>query len=199
MFFGWQTWFFVPNFPSLWYLQIHRPPWHFLYRKCGIFTAQPDSGDFGMPKTLGRTKATEDVSTPSSCFVDLPWRIQRRSFGPKDWQHEPNAWNPPGKLAETTKRPKLNCCFQQQQGQGTKCECPKIPVRVVFFQKKKKPTFFPPHVGMNCLFFRMICSPNSKESLKPVRHMIWAIYNDLSRGHPKWWFSKGILPEMVLN
>ena len=23
-------------------------------------------------------------------------------------------------------------------------------------------------------------------------HIIWAIYNDLSRGHPKWWFSKGI-------
>ncbi len=28
---------------------------------------------------------------------------------------------------------------------------------------------------------------------------IWAIYNDLSRGHPKWWFSKGILPKMALN
>ncbi len=23
----------------------------------------------------------------------------------------------------------------------------------------------------------------------------WAIYNDLSRGHPKWWFSKGIPPK----
>ena len=22
-------------------------------------------------------------------------------------------------------------------------------------------------------------------------HLIWANYNDLSRGHPKWWFSKG--------
>ena len=29
--------------------------------------------------------------------------------------------------------------------------------------------------------------------------MIWAIYNDLSRGHPKWWFSKGIPPKMALN
>ena len=28
---------------------------------------------------------------------------------------------------------------------------------------------------------------------------IWAIYNDLSRGHPKWWFSKGIHPKMALN
>ena len=27
----------------------------------------------------------------------------------------------------------------------------------------------------------------------------WAIYNDLSRGHPKWWFSKGIPPKMALN
>ena len=28
---------------------------------------------------------------------------------------------------------------------------------------------------------------------------IWAIYNDLSRGHPKWCFSKGIPPKMALN
>ena len=28
---------------------------------------------------------------------------------------------------------------------------------------------------------------------------IWAIYNDLSRGHPKWWFSKGIPSKMALN
>ncbi len=28
---------------------------------------------------------------------------------------------------------------------------------------------------------------------------IWAIYSDLSRGHPKWWFSKGIPPKMALN
>ena len=28
---------------------------------------------------------------------------------------------------------------------------------------------------------------------------IWAIYNDLSRGHPKWWFSKGIPPKVALN
>ena len=27
----------------------------------------------------------------------------------------------------------------------------------------------------------------------------WAIYNDLSRGHPKWCFCKGILPKMGLN
>ena len=26
---------------------------------------------------------------------------------------------------------------------------------------------------------------------------IWAIYSDLSRGHPKWWFSKGTLPNMA--
>ena len=30
-------------------------------------------------------------------------------------------------------------------------------------------------------------------------HRIWAIYNDLSRGHPKWWFSKGMPPKMALN
>ena len=24
---------------------------------------------------------------------------------------------------------------------------------------------------------------------------IWANYSDLSRGHPKWWFSKGIPPK----
>ena len=30
-------------------------------------------------------------------------------------------------------------------------------------------------------------------------HHVWAIYNDLSRGHPKWWFSKGIPPKMALN
>ena len=28
---------------------------------------------------------------------------------------------------------------------------------------------------------------------------IWAIYNDLSRGHPKWWFSKGIPPQNGLK
>ncbi len=28
---------------------------------------------------------------------------------------------------------------------------------------------------------------------------IWPIYSDLSRGHPKWWFSKGIHPKMALN
>ncbi len=31
------------------------------------------------------------------------------------------------------------------------------------------------------------------------KHSIWAIYNDLSRGHPKWWLSKGIHPKMALN
>ena len=30
-------------------------------------------------------------------------------------------------------------------------------------------------------------------------HVGWPIYNDLSRGHPKWWFSKGIPPKMALN
>ena len=30
------------------------------------------------------------------------------------------------------------------------------------------------------------------------RCKIWAIYNDLSQGHPKWWFSKGIPPKMAL-
>ena len=34
---------------------------------------------------------------------------------------------------------------------------------------------------------------------KEIQPDIWAIYNDLSRGHPKWWFSKGILPQMALN
>ncbi len=29
--------------------------------------------------------------------------------------------------------------------------------------------------------------------------IIWAIYNDLSRGHPKWWFSKGIPQKIALN
>ena len=28
---------------------------------------------------------------------------------------------------------------------------------------------------------------------------IWANYNDVSRGHPKWWFSKGIPLKMALN
>ena len=33
-----------------------------------------------------------------------------------------------------------------------------------------------------------------------ITHYIWAIYNDLSRGHPKkWWFSKRILQKMALN
>ena len=32
-----------------------------------------------------------------------------------------------------------------------------------------------------------------------VMTCIWAIYNDLSQGHPKWWFSRGILPKMALN
>ena len=27
--------------------------------------------------------------------------------------------------------------------------------------------------------------------------IIWAIYNDLSRGHPERWFRKGILPKMA--
>ena len=29
--------------------------------------------------------------------------------------------------------------------------------------------------------------------------LFWVNYNDLSRGHPKWLFSKGIPPEMALN
>ena len=32
-----------------------------------------------------------------------------------------------------------------------------------------------------------------------LKHSFWAIYNDLSRGHPKRWFSKGIPPNMTLN
>ena len=28
---------------------------------------------------------------------------------------------------------------------------------------------------------------------------IWAIYNDLSRGHPKWWFNKGTSPKSPNN
>ena len=35
--------------------------------------------------------------------------------------------------------------------------------------------------------------------MRPTMLMILAIYNDLSRGHPKWWFSKGIPPTMALN
>ncbi len=27
------------------------------------------------------------------------------------------------------------------------------------------------------------------------RPLFWAIYNDLSQGHPKWWFSRGIPPK----
>ena len=37
------------------------------------------------------------------------------------------------------------------------------------------------------------------ESIFDVNQFIWPIYNDLSRGHPKWWFSKGIPPKMALN
>ena len=29
--------------------------------------------------------------------------------------------------------------------------------------------------------------------------LFWAIYNDLSRGHPKWWFSKGSVPQNGLK
>ena len=29
---------------------------------------------------------------------------------------------------------------------------------------------------------------------KPL-NCVWAIYNDLSQGHPKWWFSKGNPPK----
>ena len=32
-----------------------------------------------------------------------------------------------------------------------------------------------------------------------VSTYFWAIYSDLSRGHPKWWFSKGIPHKMALN
>ena len=32
-----------------------------------------------------------------------------------------------------------------------------------------------------------------------IQTNIWPIYNDLSRGHPKWWFSKGIPPKIALN
>ena len=38
------------------------------------------------------------------------------------------------------------------------------------------------------------------ETLGSIKQQIsWPIYNDLSRGHPKWWFSKGIPPKMALN
>ena len=33
----------------------------------------------------------------------------------------------------------------------------------------------------------------------PCMVYFWANYNDLSRGHPKWWFSTGIPPNMALN
>ena len=33
----------------------------------------------------------------------------------------------------------------------------------------------------------------------PSVALFWAIYSDLSRGHPKWWFCKGIPPKMALN
>ena len=32
-------------------------------------------------------------------------------------------------------------------------------------------------------------------SLEVLKKIVWANYNDVSRGHPKWWFSKGTSPK----
>ena len=34
---------------------------------------------------------------------------------------------------------------------------------------------------------------------KKTRHYDWVNYSDLSRGHPKWWSSKGIPLQIPLN
>ena len=42
--------------------------------------------------------------------------------------------------------------------------------------------------GFKPFFFRGVITPKLRGN---VIHNFWAIYNDLSRGHPKWWFSRG--------
>ncbi len=46
--------------------------------------------------------------------------------------------------------------------------------------------------------FAAVCFVIKKLSWNPKQPYIYAIYSDLSRGHPEWWFSKGILPKMAL-
>ena len=41
----------------------------------------------------------------------------------------------------------------------------------------------------------VLCTVQARQE-KPL---IWVNYSDLSRGHPKWWFSKGIPLQIPLN
>ena len=50
-----------------------------------------------------------------------------------------------------------------------------------------------------CYLLRLDNHPKALSKCTYVDYTFWAIYNDLSRGHPKWWFSKGIRPKMALN
>ena len=51
--------------------------------------------------------------------------------------------------------------------------------------------------SFDCLKFILRCTDELLGVNFPKT--IWAIYNDLSRGHPKWWFSKGIPTKLALN
>ncbi len=64
----------------------------------------------------------------------------------------------------------------------------------MWFGHPETSTFFPGESDS------VLVKGDGDDTLNEVKSQcIMAIYNDLSRGHPKWWFSKGIPPKMALN
>ena len=56
------------------------------------------------------------------------------------------------------------------------------------------------YTGLSCLFIWVRLNPLVGIPIeRAAMDYIWAIYNDFSRGHPRWWFRKGIPPKMALN
>ena len=55
----------------------------------------------------------------------------------------------------------------------------------------------------SCTYLKKTHSPFEKtvgnKQKTVLGTLVWSNYSDLSRGHPKWWFSKGIPPKMALN
>ena len=43
--------------------------------------------------------------------------------------------------------------------------------------------------------FNGAVSHNQHNQNRFINYDVWANYNDVSRGHPKWWFNKGTFPK----
>ena len=80
--------------------------------------------------------------------------------------------------------------------------CPFLTLNVVTFMFKKamRNTFWTrqrswEYLGVNSETFTKNLVGSFRFHMGPHR-LLWAIYSDLSRGHPRWWFSKGIPPKI---